>query len=962
MVPNEASHQLVGRQSEVELLRALVREVSSGRGRCVLVEGEPGIGKSTVMSAGMAEAASLGCLLVWGSADELSQRLPLRVMCGCLDIDRWSVDPYRGEIAAMLLGERPAGLLGSGDPVHAATEMVVALVERWCAGSPMVLVVDDLQWADEASLLAWRQLAEMTEQMPLLLVGAYRPVPKRAPVVDLGEAVRSHKGVIVALEPLANSDVHEMVADLVGRSPGPALRRMAGRAAGNPMYLRELVDVLLREEAVVVQAGEADLATAAPSLPASLSAAVSRRLGFLSRDVTQILQATALLGVECPVAHVAAVLGQTERDLAPQFDEAVAARVVTRAGDRLRFRHPLIRLALYEAMPTALRAGLHRHAAQALAEAGAPLADVAEQLTATPAAMDGWVLDWLAGHASALVNRAPQIAVELLQRAVALAPPNGPWWDTLSATPAVVPWWDTLSATLAVVLFRLGRTAEAETSARAVLYRTADRGRKAHMRWILAYSLLRSGRAAEAAAELRQALDDPELPETWHARLLALAAMMQAGTAGDVDAAEAAARRALAIGEAAGDRFAIGCALQALSVVSGVRRDEPARLACIDRALEVLDDDAEYTDLRLLHLANRLYSLTVLDRFAEAEVTLATVRTLAERMGDARLASLHHPAATHYFLVGRWDDALVELDAIAQVPEDQAYTGMVHGLAALVAIRRDDRATAERHLTAAADQPANTPTSRANSMPLLTARSVSAERAGRTADALAVLVVLLDPGYAHTERHLLLPDLVRLAVALDDVDTARAAAETCAADAARVPTPGRQAAADRCRGMLSGDPGPVLDAAGHYRRVGRRPELGQALEDAAVLLARRGDIEAARAAFGEALEVYDTLGVARDIRRAAARLRPYGIMRGSRAARPRGRHGWDALTPTERLVADLVADGRSNPDIAAHLLLSRRTVQAHVSHILDKLEVHSRIEIARTVASHRAEDIAVGAP
>ena len=129
-------------------------------------------------------------------------------------------------------------------------------------------------------------------------------------------------------------------------------------------------------------------------------------------------------------------------------------------------------------------------------------------------------------------------------------PPNGPWWDTLSATPAVVPWWDTLSATLAVVLFLLGRTAEAETSARAVLYRTADRGRKAHMRWILAYSLLRSGRAAEAAAELRQALDDPELPETWHARLLALAAMMQAGTAGDVDAAEAAARRALAIDEA----------------------------------------------------------------------------------------------------------------------------------------------------------------------------------------------------------------------------------------------------------------------------------------------------------------------------------------------------------------------------------------------------------------------------
>jgi DNA-binding CsgD family transcriptional regulator len=566
---------------------------------------------------------------------------------------------------------------------------------------------------------------------------------------------------------------------------------------------------------------------------------------------------------------------------------------------------------------------------------------VAAQLAALADLPDGWMYDWLAGAARHLLDEAPLIAEDLLRRAV----------DQVAADDARRP---DLAATLADVLLRLGRNADAETYARSAIVPGGDPDRTARMRWVIAYLLMRTGRGAEAATGLAHALGDPELPDRWRARLLALVAMMQAAGGDDLDAAEERARQALALGEAAGDRFAVGCALQALSIGYAIRRDEVRRLECVDRALAVLGDDPDCTDLRLLHLANRLYSLSILDRMAEAEETLVTLLELAEGFGDARLASLHHPAATLHFFRGRWDDALAELDAISDVPEDAAVTGMVHGLAALIAARRDDREAAAAHLAAVADEPLDNPRARANGLPLLTARAVTAERDGDPAAALAVLRPLLDDEWAQSERHLLLPELARLAVGLDDLDTARRALAVCETLAAADPTASRRAAVDRCRGQLDGDPDPVLAAAAHYRAVGRVAELATALEDAAVLLARRGDERAARTAFGEAGEIYAKLGALWDQRRADARIRRHGIRRGTRGPRNRPRYGWEALSPTELMIADLVAKGASNPDIAAELLLSRRTVQSHVSHILQKLNVRSRVEIARETVAHSA--------
>jgi DNA-binding CsgD family transcriptional regulator len=952
----------VGRAGELALLEELLAVVVDGVGGAVLVEGEQGIGKTALLRQALGEAAAVGCALRWGSADELRQRLPLRLMTECLGTGgraEGADGPGPGD-AERAVGAGPlagaAWPVPPGDPVAAGVERLLAQVDRLCAVSPVVLVVEDLQWADEASVLVWQRLAAAVRQVPLLLAGSLRPGTGHDELGRLRRGLVARGGTVLSLGPLAPPELSELAGRLAGGRLGRRLAEVVGRAGGNPLYARELVDALVRDGRVRVAAGAAELAgRGAPQVPTSLAAAIGGRLSALRPQTAEVLGWAALLGQEFTVTDLAVVTGRAAGQQVGVVEEAVTAGVVGEtldvgvagrgagAGPQLAFRHGLIRQVLYDGMPQKLREASHLQAARALAAAGAAPERVAAQVVAAPDAGEPWVLEWLADAAPVLTYRAPQVAAGLLRGA-------------LSRMPDAEPQREALEAALVTVAFLLTLDEEVERVARPLLARTADPDRAAQVAWLLAYGLGRTGRGAEAAAVADDALARPGLSDVWAARLLARQALTTMESQGPLDRLAEFAGLALAGAERAGDRFATGYAVHALAALAYYRQDHAACLGYIDRALAVIGDDPQTTDLRLLLLSNRCMMLNALDRSAEAGTTIRQALDLAERAGTPRLGIICAATAECYFEAGQWDDALAVLETAVGIPGTGYIPVFLHGLIALVAGHRDDRAAAEEHLAAARDPAHGHVNYRASRYWLMLARALAAEQAGQPGEALAVLAQCLDPGIAEgmPDRYLLLPALTRLALTTGDTATAAAAARAAADDADREPLPIRTAAADHCYGLADGDPAPALAAAGYYQSTGRPPERAQALEDAAMLLAARGDLPAARRVVGEAAGLYRGLGAQWDLRRAAARLRPYGIRLGARGQRPRPAQGWEALTPTETQIAYLVAKGHSNPDIAAELWLSRNTVQNHISHILAKLGARSRIEIVREALQHPA--------
>jgi DNA-binding CsgD family transcriptional regulator/tetratricopeptide (TPR) repeat protein len=947
MLPIGRPPQWVDRAQELAIVHDAVEALRRGEGAAVWVEGEPGIGKSSLVAEALAAADDPGWDLEWGMADQLTEPLPLHVMLDCLQVRPGSPDPRRAQ-AADLLRSRQPGLFADGDASATGVEILVTLVDELCAAAPTVIVVDDLQWADEASLIVWHQLAVSIGQSRLLLIGTCRPAPRRPAVQQVRAAVARRGGAVITLGPLPETDVAALVTAMVGAPPGDVLRRLTAQAAGNPLYVRELVDALLREQALQIRP-TAEVSAAQEQLPVSLAAVLTDRLGSVSAETAQMLRTAALLGGRFAVSDLAVVLRRPASDLAAGLQEAVAAGILAGSGSELAFRHLLIRQALYESMPAALRTALHAEAAQELAAADADALSIAQQLSAARRPGGAWARTWLIQAAPGLATRAPQLAAEVLRQ-------------ELEETPADDEARDAIVVGLLGALLAAGSYQEAARQASTALTVMTDQVRQAETFWMLAHAQLSAGGRDDAITTIRQALASAGLPYTWQARMLALLAMLERASTGDLDAADAAGRQALTAAGEAGDPFATAHALFVLWLTRSVRRDHAAALDHIDRALRVLGDDPGHADLRLLGLDARVFTLQNLDQWPQAEFALRQSRGFAQRTGSPDRATWANAAVLRYWL-GQWDDALAELgldatDALGlwySFLRERWSALLIHGVAALIAGRRDQRATAGQHLRKGLALPIQILSERENQDFLVAAHALALEQSGETRQAMLRLAAMVPRRNEEmTLTHQWLPDLVRLALAAGDGQVARAAAQACQAEAAAETVPARAAAASlRCQGLLESDPDPLRDAVAHYRTVGPAVELPAALEDLAVVLAGRGRDEEARAALNEAVGLYDGLQARWDIRRADSRLRAYGIRRGSRGRRaPRAASGWGALTPTEVKIAALVVRGDSTSDIAKGMFLSRWTVQTYISRILAKLGAKSRVEIVREALRH----------
>jgi len=879
---------VVGRADELGLLRGAVAAVAAGSGRAVLVEGEPGIGKSALVDAALAAGDGVEVLRAGRDAD------------GC-DGDR-----------------------------------LLKRVEHAAALGPVAIVFEDLHAVDEGLLGLWRRLAHAVGGAPVLLLGTRRPVPQRPTVDRLRREAAEDGGLVITLDQLSPDGVAELAAELTGARPGPDLLDHLEAAGGNPRYIRELIETAAGSGALQSTDGVAALKEPVPR--AALAGPVAERIDFVRPRTLEALRGAALLETEFLVADLALITACTPVELVPVVDEAMAAGLIEPAGKLLRFRHPMIRQALYQATPPDQRVAQHQRAARVLTATGAQPQRVARQLLAGAGPVaEPWETQWLAEHAETLTRREPAMAARLFERAVA-----GP--------AAGDPRREMFEDLLADAEFRLFHYERAARIAGANAARSTEPDRLGRNTWLLGYSLLRLRRLDELLRMLAAAADRPETTPLWRIRYEALRAMAFANF-GRTEEARATAHAALAAGQESGDATAIGYALHVLSVVAAeADQDNAAALKLIERALTVARTDQELADLRVMLWTHRFgIGAELGSKITELMDWARQMLVTAQSTGTPRLGRLRLHVAEVAFELGLWDEAEAGLGQVA----DHELTGPAkrYALLAQIAARRDEGERAFRLFEAmrkAADASTDGASGNARFF-VLAAQALRYERGGAWREAVETLSQCLDPGAEKRNplRYRLLPMLVRLALAVDDRETAEAAARAAAQDVRQAPLVRRQAADLWCRGLVGGDPELVARAADLLREAELRSVVGNALEDAAELLARAGEPERARETLLEALAAYDELGASWDARRAASRLRARGVRIRTRigGSGRRAISGPEALTPTERRVAELVAEGCSNPDIAERLSLSRRTVESHVSRILAKLQVSSRTEV-----------------
>jgi DNA-binding SARP family transcriptional activator len=492
---------LIGRDDEVRVLRAAVADVAAGRGGSVWIDGEPGSGKSALIDAAIRDATRLGCRVGTGVGDELAQRMPLSVLFECVD----SIDePDGADTGARTL----AGALRSAaeliaNPATAVLETTRSLVRAMCAEQPLILVIDDLHWADETSLTVWHALHRLAPRLPLLLIGAARPLPASRELHLIRSVLPAGGTRVLELAPLREDDAVAVVrAAQLHEFDADDLADVVTAAAGNPYYLRRLATAWI----------------GGGILPPSVVAAVQEHLSILPDETHHLLRAIAFLGGRCTVDDLPAVTGRPVPDLLRTIEEAVRGGLLVESGRSLDFRHPIVRRVVYDAIPTALRVMVHREFAEKIATVDGRPERVVAQLTAGPVPVDTWVGEWLIENAETICARMPEAAIEVLRHATAQA-----------ALPPQVR--EPLTAHLARVLFRRGLPAEAEAG--WVAARTGDADLRAEMRWMIAILHHRRGQDAAALDIMRAEMRADAIPSRWTDRYRRLI--------GDLDAEDAMA-------------------------------------------------------------------------------------------------------------------------------------------------------------------------------------------------------------------------------------------------------------------------------------------------------------------------------------------------------------------------------------------------------------------------------------
>jgi DNA-binding CsgD family transcriptional regulator len=727
----------------------------------------------------------------------------------------------------------------------------------------------------------------------------------------------------VAVGSLDEESVASLITEVLAATPSDDLLHRVQGASGNPLFVIEYVRAVSDQEA------------ADPSLEFRLT--VLRRLAALPDETHNALRLASILGSTFLPADLATVSGRPMVELMPALHQAVVGSMLEERGDQLAFRHALVRDAIYEHVPWAVRRQLHREVGRSLAEAGSDALTIAHHLGLGAETVDEEAATWLRRAAQDAAPRSPATAVELLRRArdlVALTSPER----------------NALEAELAVALAWSGQLAEAEALSIDVLSRRPDAAVAGALRCGLVYALTWQGRPA-AALQHAVLTEDDQLSE-WDTALLRAEAAVASVFAFDLRSAASHAADAMELAERLGHDQARCHALTAQAWVA-LFAGRPQEAATLASSAVAIVDGSTSGEASLAH--SRFFPgmpLLYLDRLDEAEEMLTTGLRVAESLGLAWSLPLYHTfLGAKGFIGGDWDGAVAECEAALAVADEVGlHIGVMAATSAWLAViqlHRDDVEGAERTLATAMGRLAETGPQLGMGV-LNWSRALVLEARQKHEEALALLQFAWDlyaAGGPVSDPWSVMA-LVRLCVRTGDHERARALLPAIDDQAVATGTPFMQGQALRCRGLAEQDPDTLVRAVALYRQCPRPHELAAACEDAAVLVASSGRLDEAVPLWDEAAELYERLGADRDTARVASQLRQAGIKRGSRRAHTKATSGWESLTGTEHKVVALVAQRLSNPEVAERLFISRHTVESHLKHVYRKLGLSSRLELA----------------
>lgn len=956
---------LLGRQQETEVLEAALVDACNGEPGFVVVSGQAGIGKTRLLAQLAKLAIGRGCLTLNGRSEELNRQIPFAPFVDALDAYLDSRDPVvLDRLAVDRLGVLAAAfpslqsLRESVDHPGSALERfriyqaVKELLERLAGTRPLLLILDDLQWADEGSLELLAYLLRHPPQAEVLIAVAIRPGHAPADAAHILQGIEhTPTALLIELGPLTARDIGELV---VGAQPVDTdeLHRLSG---GNPFYALQLARI---DFSTATGIGVDDL-----GVPPAVGRSIASELEALSPEIRTVAEVAAVIGDPFEVDLLMAAMKRDEIQVFDYIDELVVRDLIheTEIPRRFEFRHPIVRSAVYGSLTPGTRVKLHRRVAESLRARGSSATIMAGHVEQSAQFGDKEAVRVLHTAGREAADRAPASAQRWFSAALRLLPPTASIEERVE-----------LLGSLASSRAAMGHLAEARSALEECIVVSDANGQGSPIDLIVRCAELEQllGRHSDARARLESAYRDLPDPRSTRAvsLLIALAAasLYLADHTGMLDWG----RLALDAAEELGDETMLAAALAANATGAAFAGEIQLGMNLCDRAARLADSmtDADITD-RLDILSNLVTAEMYLDRHVRGCAHGERALALARATGQTHLLPILTPIlGTSLALAG-------EMNRSVEVLEDAIEAARLVGNAqalslnlfnrCLCAVLAGDLDTA----LAAGAESVELARSVDNGVITAFAGAIHAQALLESGEAQAALELLVDsvggegiPLLAGSWRAHFLEVLARCNLQLDRRASAHTAAQRTRelADGLGLDLPGLLADRAESAVMLAeGQAGHAVELA---RSAVERAERIQVPLYAASARAQTGTALVVSGRAAEAVELleraaadFEDLGAIRYRNQVESELRRLGrtIHRRTRPGNPDAR-GVEALTGRELEVAEMVVDRRTNREIAQALFLSTKTIETHMRNIFNKLGVNSRVEVARVLASDPA--------